>query len=166
MIAILTGPIQTGKTTALLSAFPPGDARGIAQPAVDGKRRVLDLRTRESHLLEPDANTSRADRVHVGRFAFSSATLRWANACVAKSLDDVLGYGWIVVDEVGPLELGGGGLSPSVRDAVGRAQSPSGPRVLLVVREGLVQAVSDTFGIIAPLVIRLGSRLPGGPQIG
>ncbi len=163
---ILTGPIRTGKTTALLRTFPATISRGVVQPVVDGSRRVLDLRSGESRALEASPGARETDRVPVGRFTFSASTLDWANACVIGALADAADNSWVVIDEVGPLELGGGGLAQSVRDGIAHTQSPGGPRVLLVVREGIVDAVCGAFGIIDPLVLRLGDRLPDGRQIG
>ncbi len=165
MIAIFTGPIRTGKTTALLSAFPPGQSSGILQPVAGGSRRVLCLRSGQSRALEAGAATPEQDQVRVGRFTFSASTLAWANTCVIDALGANAGERWIVIDEVGPLELRGAGIAPAVREAVSRAQSPGGPRVLLVVRDGLVDAVCDTFGIAGPRVLRLGDPLPDGSRL-
>lgn len=166
MIAILTGPIRTGKTTALLAAFPTGYASGVLQPVADGRRRVLCLRSGQSRPLEASAEVPNQDQVQVGRFVFSASTLRWANGCIVDALDVRAHDEWVVIDEVGPLELDGRGIARAVQKAVTRAQPPNGPRLLLVVRDGLVDAVCDGFGIVDPLVLRLGDRPPGGPRIG
>ncbi len=166
MIAILTGPIRTGKTTALLTAFPSSLAHGVLQPVVDGRRHVLCLQSGQSRPLEASADLPEQDRVHVGRFVFSAPALRWANGCIVDALDLRADGKWVVIDEVGSLELGDSGLASSVREAVTRAQSPGGLHLLLVVRDGLVDAVCDAFRIGDPLVLRLGDRLPEGPRLG
>lgn len=162
MIIILTGPIQTGKTTALRRAFgDPGglSARGVLQPVIGGRRHALCLESGETRLLESQADS---DTVHVGRFAFSAATLAWARACIDGAPSS---EAWLVIDEVGPLELRGDGLAESVRVATGRARRPGGPRLLLVVREGLVGSVVRAFGLHEATAVRLSDRLPGGPRL-
>ncbi len=162
MIAVLTGPIQTGKTTALRRAF--ADARGlrahgVLQPVIDERRHILSLASGEVRLLEAEP---REDVVQVGRFAFSAATLTWARACIDDAVDAET---WLVIDEIGPLELRGEGLAASVVSSVERAQQQGGPRLLLVVRQRLLDRVIRHFELDEATVVRLGDTLPGGPRL-
>lgn len=165
MIALLTGPIQTGKTTALRRAFADApDAAGVLQPVIDGRRHVLSLASGETRPLEagPD-DEARGEVVRVGRFAFSAAALAWARACI----DGAAGPdAWLVIDEVGPLELRGEGLADAVGAAIARARRPDGPRLLLVVRETLLDRAVEALGLSEATVVHLGDRLPGGLQLG
>jgi nucleoside-triphosphatase THEP1 len=75
----------------------------------------------------------------VGRFFVRPEGLAFA----AEALEGAAcGASVVFVDEIGPWELQGGGLAPSLRDLLPR------PLVLvLVVRAGLVEAVRQVFAI-------------------
>ncbi|MDT0632645.1 nucleoside-triphosphatase [Rubrivirga sp. S365] len=162
MIVVLTGPIQTGKTTALRRVFANGaipGAAGVLQPVINGRRHVLSLASGETRPLEAEPGD---EVVRVGRFAFSAATFAWARARVDSA--DSAGS-WLVVDEVGPLELRGEGLADAVGPAIARARQPGSPRLLLVVRETLLDRAVADLGLSDADVVRLGDRLPGGPRL-
>jgi nucleoside-triphosphatase THEP1 len=159
---ILTGPIRTGKTTALARAFPPGAtrARGILQPVVEGRRCVCDLAAGEMRPLE--AAPGAPGSVVVGRFCFDAEVLAWAGETVREAAEAAAPGEWLVIDEVGPLELRGEGLDAAVRDAV-LASAARGFALLLVVREGLVERARERYGLASAQVIGVEAlgQLPG-----
>jgi hypothetical protein len=61
----------------------------------------------------------------------------------------------VVVDEVGPLELTGGGWAPSLGPLLGL----KGVRHLWVVREGLVERVRQAWDLHEPLVVEVNHSL-------
>ena len=149
MVLVLTGPVHGGKTTFLERAWPRWSARGLAcagflSPAVTDEegRTGYDLLEIPSLLRRPflrQREEPGAERT--GPFAFNPGALERARAILRDpGRPDLL-----VVDEVGPLELGGGGLWPALRDAIRRP----GGAVLLVVRETIV---ADLAAAITPLV--------------
>lgn len=162
-MAVLTGPIRTGKTTALVRAFRR-DGRGIVQPVIDGRRHVMELTSGRTHPLEAAPDTPVEHRVPVGSFVFDGKVFAWAGDCLGEAMQDAHPNAWIVLDEVGPLELAGQGLAPAVAALVAYAEA--GSNVLLVVREGLVEAVASSFHLRQPSILRLGDTLPGGPRLG
>ena len=144
MVTIYAGPVRSGKTTALrarLEAAPRRAALGVLAPDVDGRRTLVSLATGAARRLEADRP---ADPVAVGRFTFDGAVFAWARgeilAAVAARPET------LVVDEVGPLELDGRGLAPAVDAAVCLGVDTEA-RVLLVVREALVDRVLDRYGL-------------------
>ncbi len=50
-----------------------------------------------------------------------------------------------MVDEVGPLELSGGGLAQATHRLVASTVRRGGPHALIVVREALVDSASQSF---------------------
>ena len=164
MIAILTGRPGTGKTTGLGRAFPDGGF-GILQPVLNGRRHVVDLATGETRLLEAAPDAPEHDCVLVGRFTFSADVLSWARACVDRALREAPPQAYVVVDEVGPLEVCGRGLASAVRAVVHETARAGGPSGLLIVREGLVRDVVRVFGITGAATVHLGGRLPDGRLI-
>jgi nucleoside-triphosphatase THEP1 len=153
VIVVYTGPIRSGKTTALRARFE-GDASadGLLAPDVDGRRHVLRLATGETRPLEADAP---ADPVTVGRFTFDGAVVAWARSGLLAA--SAAAPATVVVDEVGPLELDGRGLEPAVTAAV-RLGVEGETRVVLVVRDVLLDRVLAHYGLAdAARVVRHGT---------
>lgn len=149
MVLVITGPVHGGKTTFLERAWPRWSARGLScagflSPAVtdENGETGYDLLEIPSLLRRPFLRRrGEPGAERIGPFAFVAGALERARAILRDpGRPDLL-----VVDEIGPLELGGGGLWPALRDAVRR---PAGT-ILLVVRETIVD---DLAAAIAPLV--------------
>jgi len=144
VVRLIHGDIDSGKTRR---AAAWAEAETLAGRSVGGVlalktptgRRFLDLVTGEEVALE----APRAGEVvlAVGRFQFRQAAFDWAVQRVDAALEQ--GAGAIVIDEVGPLEMRGGGFS-DLLDRMAR-DCPSVDRVLLV-RTGLIDDVVVRFG--------------------
>jgi nucleoside-triphosphatase THEP1 len=149
MVLVLTGPVHGGKTTFLEGAWPRWSARGLScagflSPVVTDEEggTGYDLLEIPSLLRRPFLRRrGEPGAERTGPFAFVPGALERARAI----LRDPGRLDLVVVDEVGPLELEGGGLWPALRDAVRR---PAGT-ILLVVRETIAD---DLAAAIAPLV--------------
>lgn len=152
MIFVLTGPVRGGKTTFLERSLARWAACGIApvgflSVAVTGASGttgydLLELKTgcRQPYLRregEPDAE-------RIGPFFFVPSTLERARSIIREADPREL----LIVDEVGPLELRGGGLWPVLREALSRP----GMKCLLVAREEILEDVVAALGPSGPLV--------------
>jgi nucleoside-triphosphatase THEP1 len=141
MTRILAGPVRSGKTTALLAwSRRRDDCGGVLSPDVDGRRVLQDARTGERIHWQKDAPDN-AEDVRIGRFVFDHQAFHtavgWLDDAVA---DPAVRY--VILDEVGPLELSGGGWDAWLRRAL---PMPTGKELILVVREGLVGDVMDRY---------------------
>lgn len=126
-IYILTGPIQTGKTTSLLNwAAKRNDVYGILTPIIKGKRVFMNAHTKEQFLME--ATEEENETLVVGRFTFSKANFQKAIQIIRNGISK---NEWLIIDEIGPLELSGQGFHDVLIEAL---QSFEG-KLLLVVRE-------------------------------
>lgn len=153
-VVILTNRVQTGKTTSLLR-WSEGrkDVAGILTPVVNGKRVFMDVHTREQFAME--ALETEVDVVSVGRFVFSKASFERAQSIILSGIGK---RGYLVIDEVGPLELRGEGFFAVVKEALKKQESEQ--VIILVVREGLVDRVREFFGLKEIVIIHDISKLP------
>jgi nucleoside-triphosphatase THEP1 len=138
MIIILAGPVHSGKTTFLQGVFSRWRDRDLRMRGFlslafweGGERRGYDLLELEKGRTLPFLRTSgETDWERIGPFYVIPETLEAARSIILGASPDEL----LVVDEVGPLELGGGGLWPALDTVLKRPFI----KTLLVVREGIL----------------------------
>lgn len=184
-IVVLTGPVRSGKTTRLTAwvrarAAAGESVAGILAPTGGDERSLCSIATGECRVLTAGPGVPEDRLVAIGPHRFDGAVFAWARGVIAEADSGGTSTGgapagsaglrtaWVVVDEVGPLELGGSGLEPAVRAALDArgysAQAEAGAstasrpgarasaRLLLVVREGLVERVLEHYGLPASAV--------------
>ena len=141
---ILTGMVRSGKTTTLkkwLTKHP--SICGVLTPDMDGKRVFVYYPEMASYPMECDPEA--ADVIEVGSYCFSSNSFNKVNQRLIKEAVNC-NNDWILIDEIGPLELEGKGLYPSVKFFLDH-QENSSKKLLLVVREKLVGKVIKHFSL-------------------
>jgi len=107
MICILTAPIQSGKTTSLINwSAVRNDLYGILTPVVGGKRVFMNAQTKEQFPMEA---TGEEETLAVGRFEFSKTGFDKAIQIIRDAMTK---EGWLLIDEIGPLEIKGEGFWP------------------------------------------------------
>lgn len=140
MIRILTGPTRSLKTTTLLRWVDlRNDCGGFLSPDVDGVRHLYHIHTKElvswQHVIPQPGD------VMIGRFAFDphgfTAGIRW----LEEDLHDT-GVNYIILDEVGQLELNDMGWHPWL---ISNLPFASGKTVILVVRDTLLNEVIHKY---------------------
>jgi nucleoside-triphosphatase THEP1 len=143
-VYILTGGIQTGKTTAL-QAWGMGKTgiAGVLSPIIAGKRFFVDACTGERFAMEATEGDTAV--WSVGRFVFRKAAFERAAAIIGSVRNKQL----LVIDEVGPMELRQEGLHAAVYKALSQRTMP----IILVVREGLVSKVMEAYAIPDAIVV-------------
>ncbi|MEO5948276.1 MAG: nucleoside-triphosphatase [Chitinophagaceae bacterium] len=126
-IYILTGAIQSGKTTSLLNwSATRNDVHGILTPVVNGKRVFMNAYTKEQFPME--ATEEEKETLTVGRFTFSKTSFEKAILIIREAIPK---GSWLVIDEIGPLELNSQGFYTVLMEAL---QTFEG-KLLLVVRD-------------------------------
>ncbi len=162
-LKIVTGPIDSGKTSWCreLAAANPGCAGLLLLKVyLQGERIGYDAHPLpvgdpvpfariEGH--EP-SDWIPAERV--GPFSISADALRAANAWLIEAAAQ---HAVIIVDEIGPLELAGGGLSPGLRAVLASSLSQ---KVYVVIRSDCVEAACRRFAISGDTTVDVGS----GPE--
>lgn len=144
-IYLLTGPIRSGKTTRLATWMGGRASAGILTPDREGIRWMKLLSDNLWIPFEVEAETD-LPIINIGRFrfyadAFTQAKTEFKQAVERQSP-------WIVVDEVGKLEVKGKGLEPAITMLIEAVQTGvySG-NLLLVVREELLELVLEKWKI-------------------
>ncbi|MBC7946477.1 MAG: hypothetical protein H7Y42_01255 [Chitinophagaceae bacterium] len=145
-VMILTGKIGEGKTTSLVNwSESRKDVFGVLTPVINGKRFFMDAHAR--HLFPMEASPGDKEVVTIGKYTFSTQAFERAIQLIRYSIQKP---GWLIIDELGPLELKGEGFYEVVLEAL-RSGNES-QRILLVVREGLLDDVKNKFNINGAVV--------------
>ncbi|HGY56865.1 MAG TPA: hypothetical protein ENK44_14250 [Caldithrix abyssi] len=143
-IYILSGAVHSGKTTRLLNwANQRKDVYGVLAPIIEERRFLLNIHTKESRLLEAPPKALEEKLVHIGKYSFFKATFRWGRQVLEQT--PAQKAAWLVIDEIGPLELAGLGLEPAVHAVL--KNMPDSVNVMLVVREKLLNTVLEYYGL-------------------
>jgi nucleoside-triphosphatase THEP1 len=148
-IYILTGPVRTGKTTKLLQwAAGRKDVFGILTPDIEGKKVFMDAHTKEE--FEMETKRGDEDPLVIGRFLFSKKSFAKAIEILREGLKEK--SGWLIVDEIGPLELSGVGFYEVINEIV---KVRTGLKILFVIRGPVLDKAIQFFGLdrLGPFVI-------------
>ena len=165
---LLVGGIGSGKTATGLRLLSLLRSYGIQVGGILAPRilkdeetigySIIDLATNATHPfagLEPS-------NIQIGKFYLSQAGLDSADRTIIKALNE---SPVVFIDEIGRLELEGGGHAPAMRQLL---QSGSVP--VLLVRDTLVEQVVQTFEIADPFIFYASEMrdveelVPGGAQ--
>lgn len=144
MIFIFTGPIQSGKTSSLISwSDNRNDVCGILTPVVSGKRVFMNAQTKEQFPME--VTEIKEEVLTIGRFIFSKTGFDRAAQIIREAMHK---KSWLIIDEIGPIELRGEGFHAIVKEAAEKRKE----KIILVVREGLAKQVRNHFNINAVII--------------
>ncbi|QTN39335.1 hypothetical protein HZ996_09345 [Cryomorphaceae bacterium] len=155
-ILILTGPIISGKTSALLDHFGKrSDVRGFLTPDINDLREVHLLpSSKTSKKIPMQSRESSSETLSIGRYhffrsAFDAMKLEISGMITAPAL-------WNIVDEVGKLEIKGDGLCPELDQVIHHWHRENrSQRLVLVVRKDLVDKAVQKFGLNQASIIQV-----------
>ena len=132
---VFSGPVQSGKSSRLMEWVQnTPSVEGILQLVINDIRWLRDIGTGETRILEADSYSDTSDLINVGRFYFYSETLQWARERLEEGFKQ--NPDWIVIDEIGKLELDNKGLQPVVTDII-KSKNNDSTKILVVVRDKL-----------------------------
>ena len=83
--------------------------------------------------------------VTIGPFSFLASSFAWAREELKDALE--LNSRWLIIDEIGPLELAGKGLEPMVSEIVDKYERSKDHHLILVVRENLLTKVVSHYNL-------------------
>lgn len=144
MIYILTGNIRTGKTTALLNwSKSRDDVDDVLCPDGDnGKRYFLKIKSKEEFELEVE-NTSEKT-ITIGPFHFLKSSFDEANGYLLEA-NNRKNYKYVVIDELGKLELENEGLHDAAKKLIPDFISNENKHIILVVRTELLETIVNHY---------------------
>jgi nucleoside-triphosphatase THEP1 len=141
-IIILTGGIQTGKTTFLQQfCAQRNNVAGILTPIVNGKRMFYNIEGKYFFEMEADGEE---EKLVIGKYLFSAAAFAKANNILLHAdKDNSIDY--LIIDEIGPLEIK---QQKGLHDALLKILSSAFNYTLItVVRQSLVEDVIAAFNL-------------------
>ncbi|MBK9255585.1 MAG: hypothetical protein IPM42_08880 [Saprospiraceae bacterium] len=144
MIYILSGPIRSGKTTALQKWLAENQIRagGFLTPDQDGKRIIYDIELNSGYPLEVHESLSR-NIIKVGHFTFDNDIfLQFSDMTIRQCMD---GKEWIILDEIGKLEITEQGFH-KLTEGLLLLKKPH-QKYLFVIRDTLVDQVVKKYNI-------------------
>lgn len=153
-IVIFSKPVHSGKTTTLLAwSKRQHNIAGILMPDIDGQRHMYDINSKEyfiSQCIHPAKENE--PLVTIGRFSFYSASFSKATAVILTSL--VHEPDWLVIDEIGRLEMKGSGFHDVLQEIIPLYQKTrNNGKLLLVIRNSLLDDVVSFFKIKDPQIL-------------
>jgi len=144
-VYIFTGDIKTGKTTRLQKWVGENpDADGILSPVIDGCRHIVSVKKDETKVLEYHGDDKSIALTKIGNYNFLKTVFEWGREELYKAF--LKKPKWLIIDEIGPLELRGEGLEPEVSRILNDDANDE-TNVVLVVRKPLLEAVTEHYGL-------------------
>lgn len=146
MIHILSAPIRSGKTTALMAwTQQQASMAGFLTPDLGMIRQLYRLDTQTFHPFQAEPPLPAVDLVSVGRFHFYASAFRQAQDWLRQAL--LHPPDWLVVDELGKLELKGRGFEPALGEVIRAYQTSEFAHLnlLLVVRDSLYEVALQHY---------------------
>ena len=140
---IFSDPIHSGKTTRLeqwIKKTPAVD--GLLTPVINGKRYIKFISSDEMYRMESDSHDSEFIE-QIGKYKFRTDIFKKAENYLINLIDNP--PAWIVIDEIGFLELDGHGFEPAVSELIHRLASAKDVHILIVVRDYLKEKVMDYY---------------------
>lgn len=140
-IYILTGDIQTGKTTSLMNwCEQRADVAGILTPIIDDKRKFVNVFS--NAVFDMEANNEEKDILLIGKYRFSLKAFDRAKQILLQSLPSTINY--LIIDEIGFLEIKGEGFYECVKTIL---KKNIDQKIILVVRKNLLTDVIKIFNL-------------------
>lgn len=160
MFILLTGPQGAGKTTACWKVLPGLRNQGIkiagfvSPPLLDaaGSKtgiQMVDLTTGKSHTFA--RIVAAGEPADVGVYRLVEGAVAWAQNVLAAALS--ANVDWLVIDEIGPLELRQGKGFAFALDAL--ADPMRVPNAIVIVREYLLNELAERLGRDDMIMLRI-----------
>jgi nucleoside-triphosphatase len=152
-IILLSGPVQSGKTSALMKLLkiPDSNIGGFITPDRHGSRILLNPENGQEMRFQAASEIPEADVVSVGRFRFFADSFekaeKWTTDQVRKGLP------LIIMDEIGKLELKEQGFHRLITTLLSEQQKDQ--KYLFIIRDYLMDEVIKKYKLEYASVITI-----------
>ncbi|MBO3117214.1 hypothetical protein J4050_10675 [Winogradskyella sp. DF17] len=156
MIHLLVGQIETGKSTALINWIKgKTNVYGILSPVDDNKKRgFFNIETKEKFAMQADSEEENV--ISIGRYHFYKSAFKMANSIIIQNVK-TKSAGYIIIDELGKLELKSQGLHASALTAIEKTRNNKKLHTILVVRDYLLENIKNHYKITNGNVLTISS---------
>ena len=142
MIYLLSEEIQSGKTTSLqLCTENRYDIGGFLSPDKNGIRCLMNLSSKEEIPFEIDLTSYDGSIEIIGKFAIAQSAFQTGENWIKEHLIAPQ-IKFIVIDEVGPLELNGKGFANALRYAT---KNLGDKHLIIVLRKAMHDKIVEAF---------------------
>jgi nucleoside-triphosphatase THEP1 len=147
-IIIFSKPIHSGKTTDLMSwCKTQKTCSGILMPDIDGVRKIFDIEKQSYFDAECKTFGANEELVEIGKYQFYQSAFDRANQIIEEALSTESEF--IVIDEIGMLEINQKGFYPSVKQLIDASNTDDiKSTIILAVRDVFVDEVVTYFHIL------------------
>lgn len=143
---ILSGSVHSGKTTRLIKWLKnKNNVQGIISPILNGNRYLVNISSDEKRKLEIDSGSSHENIIKVGKYIFDKSVFKWACKIILDAIKS--NPDWLIIDEVGPLELNDEGMAKAVNKVFSGNVSLLKTNVIMVVRENLLNDFLNHYNL-------------------
>ena len=143
-IYIITGKTKSGKSTRLMEwalTDKIGYREGIIAPVISRKKYLFSTLSNQSKVLEIQDN--KVDNIEIGRYVFDPAVFAWAREQLFLAL--ATSPRFLLIDEIGYLELKGRGLEPAFSAILNEFEKNKKFSLVLVIRETLLEKICEFY---------------------
>ena len=95
-------------------------------------------------MLEVSKNSVSDNFLKIGNYRFSKEVFSWGQSILLNAIKKK--SEWLVIDEIGPLELEGSGLEPAITEILKERDNYNG-EILCVVRDTILDKFIEYYGI-------------------
>lgn len=145
---LLTGPVHSGKTSSLSDSIKDiTSIGGFICPDKDGLRYLKNIHDGTIHRFQI-ANQESDDDILIGKYIFSKSGFETAQSILQSAIHQDFEY--LIIDEIGQLELQGKGLEPSLSLTLNNIKNT---KIILVVRDYLLDEVIHHYQLTTAKII-------------
>ena len=145
---LLTGPVHSGKTSSLSESIKDtASIRGFICPDKDGLRYLKNIHDGSIHRFQIPIHES-DDDILIGKYIFCKSGFETAQSILQSAINQNFEY--LVIDEIGKLELQGKGLEPALSLTLNNIKNT---KIILVVRDYLIDDVINHYQLTTAKII-------------
>lgn len=150
-VFILTGPVHTGKSTALKAWLNSKGTKMGGFLHIGKPKQLLLLGINALYTLEKETQTESTD-ICVGKYVFADEAFKIMNTELASLSSNQKNI--IIIDEIGKLELKGQGIDKGLELFCRSLSSFNNSIVIFVVRDFLIEEVVKKYHLQDAIIIQ------------